>query len=131
MHLIQDKQKSPHTFIIPMFLQSGLYNYIIEYKGQFYFHKALVFFRKEQISLKIYDDIIVETEKFNKNISVFAEWEDDSAPKIQSCLNHDFKYIKFKQLDMKESTLEECKKVITNKFDKFKFVYMALLSESE
>ena len=47
MMLMHDKKACPHSFILPMFLVSGRFHYIIEYQGEFFFHKAVINFRKE------------------------------------------------------------------------------------
>jgi len=42
------------NFVLPQYLKAGKFQYVVEYpKGTFYFHKALVHFREEQVPVKI------------------------------------------------------------------------------
>jgi len=76
------------TYILPQFLKAGRFSYVIEYpKGEFYFHKALVHYRKEQMPLKLVDvgngqnalrDPRIHLECFDRKTSLFAEWPEDA-----------------------------------------------------
>jgi hypothetical protein len=75
------------TYVLPQFLKAGRFAYVIEYpKGEFYFHKALVHYRKEQMPLKLVEvgecdalrDPRIQLECFDRKTSLFAEWPEDA-----------------------------------------------------
>lgn len=68
--------KSNENFVFPQFLQSGRFSYIVEYNSKFYFHKAVIHFREEQIPLTVKDT----TTSFTKSDSVFTNWKEDIIP---------------------------------------------------
>lgn len=43
------------TFVLPQFLQSGRYDYLIEYQGEVYFHTSVVGYREEPEAVKVSD----------------------------------------------------------------------------
>jgi hypothetical protein len=38
--------------MLPQFLSSGKYEYVMKFHGKFYFHKAIVHFREEAIAVR-------------------------------------------------------------------------------
>ena len=78
---------------MPQFLKSGKYNYVIRHRDKWYFHKAIVNFRKEPIPAKLKKD-----KKKLKNISAFTDLMLDTQPRLKRCSDHDLKHIRFDTL---------------------------------
>jgi hypothetical protein len=80
---------SSENFVMPLFLQSGKFSYVIEYNSKFYFHKAVIHVREETIPFSAPDSISL----FKKNDSVFSGWKEDINPIIQGCFEHDLRHL--------------------------------------
>ena len=77
-------------------MTSGRYSYLIEFKGEYYFHRAIIDYRKESIlrnSIKIgqFEDEGIVDSAFNKANSVFWEWQEDTEESLENAKDHDIK----------------------------------------
>ena len=125
------KYKDMTTYVLPMFLRPGKFNYVIEYpEGTYFFHKASILFRNEPIPLKQLDfhgnDGLIE---FDKSTSVFKDWVEDNRRRIEDCLEHDFKNIEWLRF-IEKGDMTFVKDFVTENFDDLRVIYRCILSQS-
>ena len=80
----EDDNIDVHNFVIPQFLKSGLYRYVIQFKEQLYYHKDVIQFRKETIPFRKFDQ---ERKQDDEGIplrifAVFNNWREDNQAKF-------------------------------------------------
>jgi hypothetical protein len=130
------------NFVLPQYLKAGKFQFVIEYpKGTFYFHKAVVHFRQEEVPLKLLEPAADGGEQqvaaniifgfFDKQKSVFSGWAEDSEQMLFKCAEHDLRNLDLPLLFQDAKERVEGLGFIERQIKQLKDVFVYVSSESK
>lgn len=130
------KAAAAATFVLPQFLYAGNFSYVIEFEGEFYFHKCLVNYRTESIPSKVldvgeYEEEQHESKPFSHPGSVFRLYQVQAPEALaEACYEHDKRCLELSSF-LDHANEYDADQFMEKRMLELKYAYTFVLGESQ
>lgn len=116
------------VFISAAFLDPGRQDYLINFKNQFFFHRTIADFRREDIAIPKRD--FEDSSLVLRNPNVFKMWSQDTEKQLDMCYSADVEYWKLAKFVKDQGEQTGIRRTISDNYLHLKEIYKMLSARS-